>query len=67
MDITGYAGKVEQVDAEIRGANAGMEIKDIEGPAGAAFAGIGLNLTPEQIYNYAKTVSESTEFDFTTA
>ncbi|RZI84837.1 MAG: hypothetical protein EOO67_16390 [Microbacterium sp.] len=63
MDINPIAGKVDQVDAEIRGAHAGKEIKDIEGPAGSAFAGIGLNLTPEQLYEYSKSVSESTAHD----
>lgn len=64
MDINPNAGKVEQVDAEIRGAHSGKEIQDIEGPAGSAFAGIGVNLTPEQIYEYAKSVSESTPYEF---
>ena len=64
MDIHANAGKIDQVDAEIRGANAGMEIQEIEGLAGSAFAGIGLNLTPERLYEYAKSVSESTPFSF---
>jgi hypothetical protein len=64
MDTNANAGKIEQIDAEIRGAHAGKEIQEIEGPAGSAFAGIGVNLTPEQIYEYAKSVSESTTYEF---
>ena len=57
-------GKILRVDAEIRGSHAGLDIKDIEGPAGSALAGIGVNLTPERLYEYAKAVSESKDFDF---
>ena len=46
MDPIENTGKVEQVDAEIRGAHSGKEIKDVEGPAASAFAGIGVHLSP---------------------
>jgi hypothetical protein len=57
-------GKVALVDAEIRGAHVGFDIAEIEGPAGSALAGIGVHLTPERLTEYARAVSESTDFDF---
>lgn len=59
--------RIEDVDDLLREQHTGKPLIEIVGPAGAAFAHVGVNLVPTEIRAYAQSVSDDEPFEVAAA